>query len=65
MNLLGWLLREGFTKMVTEVWENENGGSNSLERWQARVRRMRQFLRGWAKNVGAIIRRKNKLSSID
>jgi hypothetical protein len=62
---LGWLLREGFIEMVKEVWENENGGSNSLERWQARVRRMRQFLRGWAKNVGDIIRRKNKLSSID
>jgi hypothetical protein len=51
--------------MIKEVWENENGGSNSLERWQARVRRMHQFLRGWAKNVGGHIRRKNRLSSID
>ena len=27
---LGWLLRDGFTEMVSELWEKETGGSSPL-----------------------------------
>jgi hypothetical protein len=41
--------------MITRV-----GGHTPMERWHAKIRRLRQFLRGWAKNtvVPAIKRRK-------
>ena len=48
---LGWLLRNGFHEMVSEIWSNVNEGHTPLEIWQAKIRRLRQYLRGWAKNV--------------
>lgn len=47
---LSWLTREGFFDLVAKVWTEVNRGSTSLERWQNKIRRLRQFLRGWAKN---------------
>jgi hypothetical protein len=44
---LGWLLRDGFYDMVKEIWTNENGGSSPMEKWWAKIRRVRQHLRGW------------------
>jgi hypothetical protein len=46
---LGWLLRDGFADMVRNIWTNEDKGSNAMERWQAKIRRLRQHLRGWEK----------------
>jgi hypothetical protein len=43
---LGWLLREDFIDMVAGVWRKEQGGINPLERWQCKIQRLRQFLRG-------------------
>ena len=38
------------------TWLPESGERNRevsiLERWQCKIQRLRQFLRGWAKNVG-------------
>jgi hypothetical protein len=48
---LGWLLRDGFREMVTDIWVNENKGGSVMERWQAKIRKLWQHLRGWAKNV--------------
>jgi hypothetical protein len=42
---LGWLLREDFFYFVSEVWNKENRGVNSLLRWQNKITRLRQFLR--------------------
>jgi hypothetical protein len=50
---LGWFLREGFFDMVKEIWSEAQGGHTPLEKWQAKIRRGRQFLRGWAKNISA------------
>jgi hypothetical protein len=56
---LGWLLKEGFFEMVSEVWTKENKGTSPMQRWQNKIRRLRQFLRGWAKNMnGAYIKEK-------
>jgi hypothetical protein len=48
---LGWLLKEGFFEMVSEVWTKESKGSSPMQRWQNKIRRLRQFLRGWAINM--------------
>ena len=48
---LGWLLRNGFCDMVSEIWQNVQHAGTPLERWQAKIRRLRQYLRGWAKNT--------------
>jgi mannosylglycoprotein endo-beta-mannosidase len=59
---LGWLLREGFFDVVSEVWKKENKGTTWMQRWQNKIRRLRQFLRGWAKNMnGAYKREKQEL----
>jgi hypothetical protein len=41
-----------------------------LERWQAKVRRLRQYLRGWAKNLSGAYKKEkttilNKLDELD
>jgi hypothetical protein len=47
----GWLLKEGFYDMVANIWRSENSGSSPLQRWQSKIRRLRQHLRGWASNM--------------
>jgi hypothetical protein len=49
---LGWLLRDGFVEMVERIWLNE--------RWQAKIRKLRQHLRGWAKNVSGAYKKEKK-----
>jgi hypothetical protein len=46
---LGWLLRDGFTEMIKELWSNIEAEGSSMDIWQTKIRRVRQFLRGWAK----------------
>ena len=58
---LGWLLRDGFMDMVKEVWESENLSSTPVERWQAKIRRLRQHLRGWAKNTSGALKKEKKI----
>jgi hypothetical protein len=48
---LGWLLRDGFMKMVRDIWTNTLVGSTPMKTWQDKIRRLRQYLRGWAKNT--------------
>jgi hypothetical protein len=40
---LGWLLKEDFFERVSEVWDKETRGSTSMQRWQKKIRRLRQF----------------------
>ncbi|WVZ83656.1 hypothetical protein U9M48_030783 [Paspalum notatum var. saurae] len=58
---LGWLLHEGFFDMVKDVWQSNDSGSNPMDRWQAKIRRLRQHLRGWAKNARGAYKKKKKL----
>jgi hypothetical protein len=59
---LGWLLRDVFADMVKNIWSNEVVSGTAMERWQAKIRRLRQHLRSWAKNVsGAYKKEKKKL----
>jgi hypothetical protein len=57
---LGWLIRDGFVDMVKEIWENVVDEENSMRQWQAKIRRVRQHLRGWAKNVSRANKKEKK-----
>jgi hypothetical protein len=48
---LGWLLRDGFMDMVQDIWMNTTVGCTPMEQWQGKIRRLRQHLRGWTKNI--------------
>ena len=55
----GWLTRDDFFYLITNVWKAENRGTTPLQRWQNKIRAVRTFLRGWAKNqVGENKKRK-------
>jgi hypothetical protein len=47
---LGWLLRDGFHGLVADVWHKAARGRTPLQRWQYKIQKVRQFLRGWARN---------------
>jgi hypothetical protein len=48
---LAWLFKDGFHEKVLEVWQCEVKGSSSIEIWQNKIRSLRRYLRGWAKNM--------------
>jgi hypothetical protein len=67
---LGWLLRDGFCEMVSDVWQSTLVDGSPIERWQAKIRRLRQYLRGWAKNESGAYKKEkatilNKLDELD
>ncbi|WVZ52923.1 hypothetical protein U9M48_003922 [Paspalum notatum var. saurae] len=67
---LGWLLRDGFFDMVRNIWVSTNSGQTALERWQNKIRRLRQHLRGWEKHVSGCYKKEkkqilNKLDELD
>jgi hypothetical protein len=43
---LGWLLKDGFFELGSEVWHKERNGNFPMQRWQNKIRRLRKFLRG-------------------
>ena len=52
---------------MEKVWREENRGVSSIERWQNKIRRLRQFLRGWAKNKSGHYKKEKKelISKLD
>lgn len=58
---LGWLLREGFGDRVKDTWQSVQEGHTALERWQAKIRRLPQYLRGWAKNISGAYKKENNM----
>jgi hypothetical protein len=57
---LGWLLKDGFFEVVSEVWRKENRGATPMQKWQNKIRRLRQFLRGCAKNSNGAYRKEKQ-----
>jgi hypothetical protein len=57
---LGWLLRECFIDMIRGLWSSTTYGHTPMERWQGKIRRVRRYLRGWAKNVSDQYRNEKK-----
>jgi hypothetical protein len=56
----GWLLRDGFIEMIKGIWSSHNEGNNPIEQWQGKIRRVRQYLRGWAKNKSGQYKKEKK-----
>lgn len=46
--------------MIKELCNDENTGTTSMERWQSKIRRVRQYLRGWAKNTSGKYKKEKK-----
>ena len=40
--------------MIAREWNKEVSGKSNVDIWQNKIRHLRQFLRGWAKNVSGI-----------
>jgi mannosylglycoprotein endo-beta-mannosidase len=56
--------------MVRDVWHSVLTEGSPLERWQAKIRRLRQYLKGWANNVSGAYKKEkkellNKLDELD
>jgi transposase len=64
---IGWLFREGFMDIVRDIWTHTVGGCTPMERWQRKICRLRQYLRGWAKNTSRQYKKEKKeiLNTLD
>jgi mannosylglycoprotein endo-beta-mannosidase len=56
--------------MVRDVWHSVLVEGSPLEKWQAKIRKLRQYLRGWAKSVSGAYKKEkktllNKLDELD
>uniref|UniRef100_A0A453KU06 Reverse transcriptase domain-containing protein n=1 Tax=Aegilops tauschii subsp. strangulata TaxID=200361 RepID=A0A453KU06_AEGTS len=62
---LGWLHRDGFVDIIKNVWEKPAVGRTPIQRWNFKIRAMRQHLAGWAKHTNGIYKKeKQRLSTI-
>jgi hypothetical protein len=67
---LAWLFKDGFDEKVAELWQQETKGSSSLEKWHNKIRTLRRYLRGWAKNMNGLYKKEKndilgKLEQLD
>jgi hypothetical protein len=42
------------------VWNKEKRGEMPIQKWQNKIRRLRQFLRGWAKNMSSAYKKQKQ-----
>ena len=58
---LSWLRQEGFYERVAAEWAAYVKGDTPIEVWQNKIRYLRWYLRGWAKNqIGKYKQEKEK-----
>jgi hypothetical protein len=57
---LSWFEKENFIEMVAREWARPVAGRSSMERWQNKIRHLRQFLRGWARNESGIYKQEKE-----
>jgi hypothetical protein len=57
---LSWMRQDGFTELVTNEWNAIHFGNSPVERWQNKIRHLRQFLHGWAKNLSGFYKKRKK-----
>ena len=58
---LGWLLREGFSDIVKNVWEQHYVAGSPIQRWNCKLRVVRKYLGGWARHTAGLLKQE-KLS---
>jgi hypothetical protein len=47
---LHWLRQEVFFDMIVKEWNSVVSGASPMEVWLNKLRHIRRFLKGWAKN---------------
>ena len=47
---LSWFRQSDFYEVVSREWSNCVSNGSPIEQWQNKIRHLRQFLKGWAKN---------------
>ena len=57
---LSWLEHEGFYDMVTAEWKSVVQGHSPIDRWLNKIRHLRRFLKGWAKNQSGKYRKEKE-----
>jgi hypothetical protein len=45
--------------MIKELWTNTNVKGSRMEIWQTKIKKVRQFLREWEKNMSGNNRKEN------
>jgi hypothetical protein len=62
---LAWLKVDGFIDMVARKWGSIPIDDNPINSWQNKIRHLRQYLKGWARNQSGIYKKeKERLSFI-
>ena len=56
----GWFEKEFFLEIIAREWAKPVNGSTNIERWQNKIRHLRQFLRGWARNESGIYKQEKE-----
>uniref|UniRef100_A0A453NP60 Reverse transcriptase zinc-binding domain-containing protein n=1 Tax=Aegilops tauschii subsp. strangulata TaxID=200361 RepID=A0A453NP60_AEGTS len=51
---LGWFEKQNFLEIIACEWAKPVSGRTSIKIWQNKIRHLRQFLRGWARNESGI-----------
>jgi hypothetical protein len=57
---LSWLKHEGFHEMVAKEWTKISYRDGPMAVWQNKIRHLRNFLRGWAKNHSGFYKKEKK-----
>jgi exonuclease III len=62
---MSWFNQEGFYDLVAKEWAAVSNGDSPILTWQKKIRHLRRFLRGWAKNIsGKYKKEKERLLEI-
>ena len=56
---LEWMHRDGFVDMIKNIWESPAVGRTPIQRWNFKIRAMRQHLSEWAKHTNGIYKQEN------
>ena len=57
---LSWFLQKDFFETVTSIFRSVDYGSTPMKKWHNKIRRLRQFLRAWARNVNGNFRKEKE-----
>jgi hypothetical protein len=64
---LSWFEQDGFDEIVASEWAAGPIGKTPIATWQNKIRHLRRFLRGWAKNISGKYKKEKEclLSLVD
>jgi hypothetical protein len=57
---LSWLRQEGFYDMVAQQWAAMSCGDSPMEVWKNKIRHLRNFFRGWARNQSNVYKKEKQ-----